>query len=199
MYFPLTNQASTFMHAAKQGGVALITRFIDMGIDINIRDDHSNTVLMIAAKYGHQTIVSELLETPDIDINAKDMYGDTALMMAAWFGYLDVVECLLHGKNLQINSVNVEGNTALMLAADAGHKAIVARLIATPGIKRNIRDAEGNTALMLACSEGYSDIVALLRQQSLFRWLRKRSVVACEGVGEVQCKGSYLRLFGRNS
>jgi demethoxyubiquinone hydroxylase (CLK1/Coq7/Cat5 family) len=45
MYFPLTNQASTFMHAAKQGGVALITRFIDMGIDINIRDDYSNTVI----------------------------------------------------------------------------------------------------------------------------------------------------------
>jgi len=187
------------LQAAKDGNLANIETALDQGADVNAQNQYSSTVLMIAARHGHQAIVSKLLETPDIDINAKDMYGDTALMMAAWFGYLDVVECLLHGKNLQINSVNVEGNTALMLAADAGHKAIVARLIAIPGIKRNIRDAEGNTALMLACSEGYSDIVALLRQQSLFRWLRKRSVVACEGVGEVQCKGSYLRLFGRNS
>ncbi len=61
----------------------LVKKLIDMGADINIIDNNSRTLLMLAAKLSRQPatdiILKLLLDKKKIDINTKDKNGKTAL------------------------------------------------------------------------------------------------------------------------
>lgn len=100
------------MYEGKEGDTEAIQTFIKLGIDLNVRDAQGNTVLMYAAKEGHENAVKKLLEYRKIEYNAKNKNGETALMFAA-NSYEGVVRALLE-KGADINAKNEQGETALM-------------------------------------------------------------------------------------
>ena len=81
------------------------------------------TPLHKAAFFGHDTVVSYLLEL-GAEKNAQDHDGDTALHDAAKMGHLEVVKCLVEG-GAAVRLVNLERKSAADLAMDVGHDSVV--------------------------------------------------------------------------
>ena len=69
---------------------------ITQGADINARDKHGNTALMLAACYNDNLQIIKLLLDEGADINARDKDSGTALMFAAGSnGNPDIITLLL--------------------------------------------------------------------------------------------------------
>ena len=61
--------------------------------DVDGKDEHGNTPLMEAARFGHDEVVRALL-VARADARAKNNEGKTALMLAAEGGYTETVQLL---------------------------------------------------------------------------------------------------------
>ena len=70
-----------FFAAARTGNEEVINEFLKHGFPVNIKNHAGFTPLMMAAYYGHQKIVTALLEK-GADRCARDNKGNTALMGA---------------------------------------------------------------------------------------------------------------------
>lgn len=70
-----------FFAAARTGNDDVIREFIKHGFPVNIKNHAGFTPLMMASYYGHQNVVSTLLEK-GADRCARDNRGNTALMGA---------------------------------------------------------------------------------------------------------------------
>ena len=84
------------------------------GADINARNLHGDTPLILAAVYGYRDIV-RLLLTKEADINAQNIIGNTALIEAASKDKPEIVQELL-AAGADVNQKNVNGLTAIEVA-----------------------------------------------------------------------------------
>ncbi len=64
-----------------------------MGLDINARNDHNQTALMLAAQKGNIDLIKLYIDH-GADINLYDNYGDTALSLAERNNHYNVIEFL---------------------------------------------------------------------------------------------------------
>jgi ankyrin repeat protein len=98
------------------------------GVDIDARDRHGQTALMIAAQQGHATVVSFLVEHL-AGLNHTAKYGLSALMLAVIQGHLEIVRTLVAaGADLTIRGTGAPGfagKTALDLATARGRSDLV--------------------------------------------------------------------------
>ena len=79
--------------AVRRGSIDQLQRLLATGADINARDGHNQTALMIAAGNGDGHVVEWLIEHgAALDHTAK--YGLSALMLAVVRGHVDVVRKL---------------------------------------------------------------------------------------------------------
>uniref|UniRef100_UPI00333F2B1E ankyrin repeat domain-containing protein n=1 Tax=Wolbachia endosymbiont (group B) of Pilophorus perplexus TaxID=3066160 RepID=UPI00333F2B1E len=118
------------------------------------------TLLMIAARNGHASVVEVLLKA-EANVNEKGWRDATPLHFAARNGHASVVEVLLKAE-ANVNAVDIEGWTPLHVAAGNGHKKTVEVLI-QEGANVNAVDRYGKTPLDYA--EGYAknqDVVKAL-------------------------------------
>jgi hypothetical protein len=69
--------------AVKAGDLNEVTRLLQQGVDVDIRDEHMWRPFMHAVFGGHLKIV-EFLITNGADIDAQDNDGMTPLHVAAW-------------------------------------------------------------------------------------------------------------------
>lgn len=79
--------------AAVNGNLEKLNELIKDGADIDVKDFHNNTALMMAAFKGYAGCVDALIKA-GADINAKDIDGWTALMSADNEGNKDCVALL---------------------------------------------------------------------------------------------------------
>jgi ankyrin repeat protein len=101
--------------------------------DINIRDLHLRTPLLVAAGWGVPETIEHLLDNyPDVDINAQDGEGNTALHLAAFTSGIQIhaerrapaIRILLkHGARTDIK--NSAGQTPLEYARHHGNPTII--------------------------------------------------------------------------
>jgi ankyrin repeat protein len=99
---------------------------IDVGSDINHRDEYGYTALLLSVIKGHKETAEMLLKhgaKPD----EKDGHGRTALMFAARQGNTGMVHLLL-ANNADRNVALDAGITAREIAYAAKHKDVVALL-----------------------------------------------------------------------
>ena len=121
-----------------------------------ISDNQGLTVLYFASKYGHNEVVSALLNAganPNMSTNDKR----SPLLVASFYGHKKVVRLLLEA-GADPNISNKHGATPLYFASANGHNDVVLVLLqsgANPGIART----SGWTPLMVACENGHLDIV----------------------------------------
>ena len=109
------------------------------------RDEHGNTVLMVAIANADLQTVKYLVEEKNAPINAKNNLGVTALMIACMQGRGDVIDVLLPRMTSEdINVASTEdGITALMLACVEGTLDNVKKLVKAGADVNKEQTAEG--------------------------------------------------------
>ena len=71
---------------------------------------------MEASKYGHVSVVWELIERNDMNLNDVDVKGNSALSRAISFQHYDIVKFLLLLPNIEVNYQNRFGDSPLLIA-----------------------------------------------------------------------------------
>jgi ankyrin repeat protein len=111
-------------HAARNGGVQIGQCLLDLGANINARDDDRRTPLMNTVMHGHVEFARMLLER-GAAIDAQNVWDKTALYLAIeWSGSTQAVQLLLE-YGADVNVRHYKGNTASELASLRGHQEIV--------------------------------------------------------------------------
>ena len=114
-------------HAVNRGEIEALERLLDSGADINAKDQHGQTALMIAARNGQGRVVQFLVgQGADLDQTAK--YHLSALMLAVIGGHLDIVRMLMQADAdtgvRGTGAPGFNGKTALDLAVAQGRDDI---------------------------------------------------------------------------
>jgi ankyrin repeat protein len=87
-------QPVTLCWAAKNNDLALLSRLLEDGADIDARDGRGYSPLMLAAYAGHADAVALLLDH-GADPDSCDHAGNSVLLGVAWKGNLPLVQRLL--------------------------------------------------------------------------------------------------------
>ena len=145
--------ARTGLHwAARHGHPNILTLLLQLGAEVDTRDQHGSSPLTLAAEFGHEEAVLELLGR-GADVSMTDSEGDDALMMAAKKGKVNIVKALLE-KGARPQHVNSKGENALEKAAQSGHVEVTK-------ILGDHSDREWrNKCLISASKQKRADIVA---------------------------------------
>jgi ankyrin repeat protein len=116
--------------ASVNGYEAVVKILLDTGeVEVDSRNNHGETPLILAVKNGHEVIVRMLLETGKVKVDSKTNYGETPLLLAITRGYEAIVRMLLDTGKVEVNSRNNWGETPLTLAVKNGHEVIVKLLL----------------------------------------------------------------------
>ncbi|RYP17693.1 hypothetical protein DL765_004371 [Monosporascus sp. GIB2] len=143
--------------------LSVILQNIDqVGMDINARDEHGRTPLLLAAEIGQERVVEMLLNTGKVDVNARDEHGRTPLIWAAKNGCETVVKLLLSTDEVDVNARDNYGRGPLFSAAENGHETVVKVLLNTGDIDVGAKNEYGGTPLLLAVENGHAPVVMML-------------------------------------
>jgi len=89
-----SSETDALLRAARAGNADTVkTLLVSPNVDVNGKDDHGNTPLIEAARFGHDDVVTALL-VAKADTKAKNDEGKTALMLAAEGGHDETVRML---------------------------------------------------------------------------------------------------------
>ena len=146
-------------HAAAGNHADVLEVLIDAGADIETRDNHDRTPLLVASQCGNLRVVKMLVKA-GADVCVTDNEGDTCLTLAAASGHTETVRTLLCLPEVDVNHAKYNGLTSLHLAVLKKHSAVVQLLIdagADIEVNRNRL-----TPLRCACDVGELDIVQML-------------------------------------
>ena len=144
------------LKAVNAGDAKTVGAFLNKGLDPDTADPDGNTILMIAARLGHQDVVS-LLISRKAGVARRSPHGDTALMMACLKGHLAIAK-LLVANGAQISQ---SGWAPLHYAAFEGRTEVI-RYLLEKGAEKDAPAPNGFTALMLAVRGGHIDTARLL-------------------------------------
>ncbi len=152
-----------FVHNARSGDIAALTKELDKGIDINVFDTLSQTAL-IAAVSQNKFDAAKLLLERGAKVDLADPAGWTPLIHATYSASApDILKLLLdHGAD--INASNDRGVTSLYIASSVGREPQVLFLLAH-GADPALATTSGYTAKRVAQLRGLDRIVALLDGQ----------------------------------
>ena len=116
------------LNAADNGDDAeLVKRILLKGADINVRNKHEETALIISARKNYFKVMQHLLRAAKINVNAQNCYNETALMHATAHENYQAVQLLLDS-GAQTNLENKDEETAYQLAKKYEYPKIAALL-----------------------------------------------------------------------
>jgi len=126
--------ATALMWAVRNGQGFYVTILLERGAEVDAIDDHQNTALMWAARWGRQmsdsrdnlSVLRLLLEV-GADVNRRGEKGWTPLHFAVHSADLEGLEALLEAK-ADVHATDDNGISALMLAIEQDDPSIIARL-----------------------------------------------------------------------
>ena len=173
---PLNEDGDCLLHIACQWGDLGIVRYLinDERCNPSIQSSTSkNTPLHIAAKYGQDDTIVQLLSYRECNLIVQNKEGDTPLHFAASWNKTAAILKLLGDQQCNINVQNNEGNTPLQLACYKRSLDVV-KLLLKMRCSTNIPNKKGETAqdiplnedgdclLHIACQWGDVDTVRYL-------------------------------------
>lgn len=148
-----------FIKAAEKGEQNVVASFLNSGVDIDTRDAHGWTPLMVSAFNGRDEVAGYLIRN-GADIHARDMAGYGSLHWAAFNGYYNIVKLLIV-KGANVNERSHHGWTPLLQAATRGHLLVAGQLIAG-GANIDYASNDGWSPLHKAAANGHTEVVKLL-------------------------------------
>jgi ankyrin repeat protein len=109
--------------AIKRGDVTVVCDLLQRGVDIDSRDRHGQTALMLAAHAGHRQVVETLIAyRANLNVTAK--FGLSALMLAIVAGHTEVARLIANaGADFSLRGTGAPGfasKTAYDLAVERG-------------------------------------------------------------------------------
>lgn len=151
-----------------------VKKYIKEGGDVNEANDHGESVLAYALRYGCDFDLLMLLVENGADIFDFDEEGVSILDMAITYGNLKMVEYLL-GKGYDVNATRRKsGFTPLMAAACYG-RVEVAKLLLAQGADKNRMDIKGFRAVDFARKMNKKSILDLLGVDESVVFKRERT------------------------
>ena len=117
--------------AVRRGDLPFVLDLLRRGADVDARDRHGQTALMLAAHAGHRE-VAEALIGHRANLNIKAKFGLSALMLAVVAGHEEVARLLARaGADLSLRGAGAPGfagKTAHDLALERGMLELSAEL-----------------------------------------------------------------------
>jgi ankyrin repeat protein len=159
LLWELTNSKESFITSIIAGNHTSVQSHLLKGASPNIQNTTSQTPLMAAVSFNHESI-TRLLLSHGADSNTRSLSGETALSAAASRGYDRLVRTLL-ASGADPNAGRNTGKMALALAAAYGQDRIVALLLDC-GANVNGLGGKGETALAAAAVNGNMRVAGLL-------------------------------------
>jgi uncharacterized protein len=121
--------------AIARGDAASVGDLLRRGANVDARDRHGQTGLMLAARAGHRDVAA-LLIAHGADLNATAKFGLSALMLAVVAGHEEVARLLARaGADRSLTgrgAPGFSGRTARDLAVARGMLALAAELDSEP-------------------------------------------------------------------
>lgn len=118
------NLSIELVEAVKTGNLIRLKEIINLGVNINNKDQNGNTILFLASLYGQKEVV-ELLINIGANVNERDNNGRTPLMYAAYNGHTSVIELLLQSGADVYQTDNWGTRTAIYVAFFNGHREVL--------------------------------------------------------------------------
>ncbi|XP_067663125.1 serine/threonine-protein phosphatase 6 regulatory ankyrin repeat subunit A-like [Haliotis asinina] len=117
------NMGNNSLHeTCKLGNSDILRSLIAVkGTDVNFKDRHSRTPLMIAALNGHDEIFKILSGMEGCDQTCVDDDGNQALHLACLYGNTDIVKFIVTSGDVDLNRRGQDGKTPLMIATYEGN------------------------------------------------------------------------------
>jgi ankyrin repeat protein len=114
--------------AARIGDESSVKYFLELGVDVNLKDKYGWTSLFHAVQEGHEGVVQLLVDAGASTDHKDASYGLTPLCLAAKNGHQAVVRLLLN-EGAKPDLPDESGNTPLMHASVEGHSEVVCFLL----------------------------------------------------------------------
>jgi hypothetical protein len=132
--------------AANRGDVQDVRDLLDKGTDVDARNHHGQTALMLAAHAAHLEVVSVLV-AHRANLNMTTKYGLSVLMLALVAGHVEVATLLADaGTDLPVHGTGVSGftgKTAYDLAVERDMRELSAALKPKPRGGRRTNEPRG--------------------------------------------------------
>ena len=139
-----------YFTAVRKGDFITVKNQLKNNIDVNTKDAHNETGIIIATDRNDIAMVKLLLEhNANVNI-ASDKIDNTPIMIASVKGYIDIVQLLIEKSNPDMTILNGYGGTALIPACEKGHVAVVKLLLEKTNVKVNHINKPGWTAMLEA-------------------------------------------------
>jgi ankyrin repeat protein len=149
-----------FEVAVERGDEVAVDFFMKWNvIDTNGKAD----ALWEAAKRGHSSIFSRLLDSTNFNVNSLGLWDQTPLWRAVEDRNTAVVEMLIRTPGIDVNlRASLKYRSPLSLAIESGYAEIVRLLLDAPNIKVNTKNSGQEMPLLLASELGRVEMVKLL-------------------------------------
>lgn len=121
-----------FINAAKNNEIGKLQNLLKNGVDIEARDTHKRTALMVAT-YENNVEASKFLIDAGANLNAQDDRLESPLLHAGALGYLEILKAILATNKAKHMVLNRYGGTALIPACERGHTEVVEELLKIEG------------------------------------------------------------------
>ena len=144
----------------KEIDLHFIKSLVDTGVDINVQDEHGQTILHAFVRDWHSDITLFAIRH-NADVNIQDHYGRSPLHLAAALNNPDVAKILLkNGANPNIDTYK-ELQTPVHYAAKYNSVNVLKALIRYGGTLSS-RDCNGRTVPFIAAEAGSTETVQFL-------------------------------------
>ena len=133
----------------KKGNLEGVKAALQRGVGVNTKDKTGKTGLVWAVEKSHNSVVTLLLDTPNVDLNLKTSRGgNCALLQAVRSKNNEALKLLLNVPTIDVNVVSKSGWSAVHLAVDSKNYHGLDLLLDVPGIDVNIvASGAGESAL----------------------------------------------------
>lgn len=155
----------------KNGAIESATKLVttpSVGADAGDEDEDDDAedddcALFQACRFGHISVIKEMLAL-GADVNfALPSNGDRALHVAVMFEMQEVVEILAGSDKIDLNALNEIGQTCLFGCSGLE----LAKLLIAKGVNPKIKDVDGETALSVAQALGDDEVAEYLSTVTL--------------------------------
>eukprot|EP00761_Pharyngomonas_kirbyi_P008794 gb/GECH01008806.1/.p1 GENE.gb/GECH01008806.1/~~gb/GECH01008806.1/.p1 ORF type:complete len:588 (+),score=197.12 gb/GECH01008806.1/:1-1764(+) len=152
---------SLLMLAVESNHFPLVRELVDINADIDMKNDHGNTALLLACSLGYHKIVSKLLSRADKTVT--DPRGRNGLFLAVEFERWDVALSLVDDPDIDANAKDIQtGRTVLHHAVAKNNMECIFKLVNERHVKVDIVDYKGYTPADYAAMQDLTPIVTLL-------------------------------------
>lgn len=148
---------------ASEGKISTMKFMIDNHVDLNSKDSHGCTPVIIAAQHNQITCVIFLMKN-GANMDLCDINGDSTAHWAAYKGYCELLGVLAFTRPQDITLGDNYGQTPLHLASLRGYLDCVEYLTTECKCDPLLKDRSGSTSLDLAIKKGHRKIEWFLRK-----------------------------------